>query len=565
MRKITGIVALLAMPLAFVACNKENNQPKPDNNKAKAYMSVALQMPTSGLRADGQGQENPDYSFVGKWAGKDKIETVEIYVVPTNTGLTLEKHSLNYSEYYNEPTKATDGSNNVVLTPKKAVKVGALVGQQVQVYVLLNASPKAKTILDVATSANFTTEYAKVIELSTAVEAVATGVVTEENTAGGKIAKKSTDLSTETIMMTCLTPSPILKLEQSVTEVDAVAGLKNQAKVSVERTVARVMVSVASEKFDIKDKADQNKILGEIKDLRYVIAQGERQMYIQKQAGNDVTLTWKTPGSDFVPTENGGEYNTQAANYYDYASLWVDYDAAAISSGTTIPTIANYQKDLGTVTGELERSLTGKFLLPNTHMYGATKDATKYRKGNTAYVLVRGTFVPKQEIFADNGKNYTDGTPVPAYQEGQDFYVGTNGKYYVSMRSVRDPKAGGVNGMNANKYVKGKVLYFAWLNPDKNDATQWLNSPVVRNNIYHVHISGFKSIGVNWNPLVPNPDPNNPNNPNNPDPNPNEPGNDPKDNPIKPEDPLSNDETYMSAEVTVLPWLVHTYSIQLGF
>lgn len=562
MRKITGIVALLAMPFAFVACNKENNQPKPDNNKAKAYMSVALQMPTSGLRADGQGQENPDYSFVGKWAGKDKIETVEIYVVPTNTGLTLEKHSLNYSEYYNEPTKATDGSNNVVLTPKKAVKVGALVGQQVQVYVLLNASPKAKTILDVATSANFTTEYAKVIELSTAVEAVATGVVTEENTAGGKIAKKSTDLSTETIMMTCLTPSPILKLEQSVTEVDAVAGLKNQAKVSVERMVARVMVSVASEKFDIKDKADQNKILGEIKDLRYVIAQGERQMYIQKQAGNDVTLTWKTPGSDFVPTENGGEYNTQAANYYDYASLWVDYDAAAISSGTTIPTIANYQKDLGTVTGELERSLTGKFLLPNTHMYGATKDATKYRKGNTAYVLVRGTFVPKQEIFADNGKNYTDGTPVPAYQEGQDFYVGTNGKYYVSMRSVRDPKAGGVNGMNANKYVKGKVLYFAWLNPDKNDATQWLNSPVVRNNIYHVHISGFKSIGVNWNPLVPNPDPNNPNNP---DPNPNEPGNDPKDNPIKPEDPLSNDETYMSAEVTVLPWLVHTYSIQLGF
>ncbi|MBR8774901.1 Minor fimbrium subunit Mfa1 [Porphyromonas levii] len=88
---------------------------------------------------------------------------------------------------------------------------------------------------------------------------------------------------------------------------------------------------------------------------------------------------------------------------------------------------------------------------------------------------------------------------------------------------------------------------------------------MVRNNIYHVHISGFKSIGVNWNPLVPNPKPEDPNNPNNPDPNPNKPGHDPKDNPIKPEDPLSNDETYMSVEVTVLPWLVHSYSIQLGF
>ncbi|MDD7438083.1 MAG: Mfa1 family fimbria major subunit [Bacteroidales bacterium] len=560
MRKLTSIAALLAMTLGFVACNKENAHPEPDF-KAQGYMSVALQMPTGGLRADGQNQTNPDYNFVGKWAGKDKIETVDIYVVPTNTGLELEKHSLAYADYYNEPTKATDGSNNVVLTPKKAVKVGALVGQQVQVYVVLNASPKAKAILDVATSANFTTEYAKVIELSTATEAVATALVTEENTAGGKIAKKAADLSSETIMMTCLTPSPAITLEQSVTEVDAVAGVKNQAKVSVERTVARVMVSLAAETFEIKDKVT-NATIGTLKNLRYVIAQGERQVYIQKQSGGNVDLSWKTPGSDFVPT--AVDYNTQAANYYDYASLWVDY-SAALPSGTIIPTIANYQQDLGTVTGELERSLTGKFLLPNTHKYGATKDVTNYRKGNTPYILVRGTFDPLPTIFADHGKSYTDGTPVPAYVAGQDFYVGTNGKYYVSMRSVRDPQAGGVNGMDANKYVNGKVLYFAWLNPDVNDATKWLNSPVVRNNIYHVHISGFKSIGVNWNPLVPDPDPSNPANPNNPDPNPNEPGDDPNDNPIKPEDPLSNDETYMSVEVTILPWLVHTYSVQLGF
>lgn len=551
----------LAMTLGFVACNKENAQPEPDF-KAQAYMSVALQMPTGGLRADGQDQDAPDYNYVGKWAGKDKIAKVDIYVVPTNTGLALEKHSLAYADYYNEPTKATDGSNNVVLTPKKAVKVTGLADQEVQVYVLLNASEKATAILNAANSENFATQYASVIELSTAAEAVASAKVEEKATAAGKIAEKE-GTESETIMMTCLTPSPKITLVKGVPENDAVAGVKNQAKVSVERTVARVMVSVAAPTFKINDKFEPTKELGEIKGLTYVIGQGERQVYIQKQAGTAPNLTWKTPGSAFVPQEGTTDFNTQAAQWYDYSSLWVDYDADKISSGTAIPLLSDYSEDK--VIPELEKSLSGKFLLPNTHKYGATKDVTDYRKGNTAYILVRGTFVPKQEIFADNGKQYTDGSNVPAYVPGEDFYVGTNGKYYVSMKSVRDPKAGGVLGMNANRYVKGKVLYFAWLNPDQNDATKWLNSPVVRNNIYHVHISGFKSIGVNWNPLVPDPTPDTPENPNNPDPNPNEPGHDPKDNPIKPEDPLSNDETYMSVEVTVLPWLVHSYSIQLGF
>lgn len=520
-------------------------------------MSVALQMPTGGLRADGQDQDAPASNFVGKWAGKDKIETVDIYVVPTDASKTIEKYTeLTYSEYYNEPTQAP-GSNNVVLTPKKAHKVGELAGEEVKVYVLINADAKARTILNQANAGNFADEYKKAIEVLTSAKAVADAAKTEAETAGGVLAKKN-GTDNETIMMTSFEPSQPITLQKGITENDAIAGINNQAKVNVERTVARVMVSVASETFQIKDKADQGKILGEIKNLTYVIAQGERQVYIQKQAGDDVNLSWKTLGSTFVP--NASEFNS-AADYYDYSSLWVDYS----TMGTRIPTIADYSKPLDAVTKELENSLTGKFLLPNTHKAGVTREESNYRKGNTAYILVRGTFVPKQEIFADNGKKYSNGKSVPAYEAGADFYVGTNGKFYVSMESVRDPKAGGVLGMNANRYVKGKVLYFAWLNPDQNDATKWLNSPVVRNNIYHVHISGFKSIGVNWNPLVPNPKPEDPNNPNNPDPNPNKPGHDPKDNPIKPEDPLSNDETYMSVEVTVLPWLVHSYSIQLGF
>ena len=118
----------------------------------------------------------------------------------------------------------------------------------------------------------------------------------------------------------------------------------------------------------------------------------------------------------------------------------------------------------------------------------------------------------------------------------------------------------------------GKVIYYAWANPDA--IPEWYNSPVLRNNIYHIHITGFKTIGTNWNPLFPE-DPDT-EDPNNPDPKPNVTVPDPEnpggpeipveepENPIDPEDPLTTPETWMSVDVTVLPWLVHSYEVDLG-
>ena len=45
--------------------------------------------------------------------------------------------------------------------------------------------------------------------------------------------------------------------------------------------------------------------------------------------------------------------------------------------------------------------------------------------------------------------------------------------------------------MKVKKFVKGKVLYFVWVNPDKTSATEWINSPAIRNNIYHIQIKGI--------------------------------------------------------------------------
>lgn len=565
LNKMFLVGALLS--LGFASCSKEGNGPDSDN-AAKSYMSMTLSMPMGSARAgDGQDQPNPDYHYVGEWAGKDKIEKVSIYMVPQGgPGLVESAEDLDFGTYYDAPTQEA-GSNNVILKPKKGIKVNSAVGKTVKVYVVLNdIAGKAKALLANVNATDFEAKFKEVIELSTQVQALGTVAdAPSPATAAGKIAKKN-GVDNETIMMTCLQPSDDLTIEAAVSEADAIAGVKNQAKVKVERSVARAMVSTKAESYEIKATTQigsiaAGQVLATVSDIRWVVAQGERKQYLSKKRGTVPENTWVTPGSDYVSTN--ANFQAQATMYYDYTGLWDDHNAdPTMVSGTKVPTLANYQ--LQDVTDELAQRLSGKFLLPNTHKSGIDAATSHYKRGNTAYVLVRAKFTPKKEAFIDKGKNYTDGTPVPEYTDGDDFFVGENGQFYVSMKSVTDPKVGGVAGMKAHKYVKGKVLYYAWLNPSTTSPDSWWNSPVVRNNIYHIHIKSIKKLGFNWNPLVPNPqnpnDPNGPINPNNPDPNPDEPG---TPIPTDPEQPLPDQDTFMSVEVTVLPWKVHSYEVDL--
>jgi hypothetical protein len=107
-----------------------------------------------------------------------------------------------------------------------------------------------------------------------------------------------------------------------------------------------------------------------------------------------------------------------------------------------------------------------------------------------------------------------------------------------------------VGNQPVQTYTGGKMLYYAWLNPDNaSDPTQWTNSPVVRNNIYHINIRSFNELGTNWNPLVPP-------GVTNPDPEP--PGPEPE-TPIDPTDPIGKNQTYMSVQVEIIPWNMHSY------
>lgn len=58
-----------------------------------------------------------------------------------------------------------------------------------------------------------------------------------------------------------------------------------------------------------------------------------------------------------------------------------------------------------------------------------------------------------------------------------------------------------------NDVSEGRLLmvYYAWVNPSTNNNRTWYSSPVLRNNIYHMHITGFTKMGLSRIPFVEKP------------------------------------------------------------
>lgn len=97
------------------------------------------------------------------------------------------------------------------------------------------------------------------------------------------------------------------------------------------------------------------------------------------------------------------------------------------------------------------------------------------------------------------------------------------------------------------------MVYYAWVNPNTTNNRTWYSSPVLRNNIYHMHITGFSKMGLSGIPFVKKP-------------------NDPRFTYLHNIDPdekvPSNDEhlpiqdPYMNVKVTNVGWGIHSYKKQ---
>jgi len=595
--------------VGFTACSKydfnseigENGENSEEVRKnATTYMSVSFTLPTSndtrGYEDDGQEKDDPDFNNVGKWQGKDKIKSVTVYVFKVDdNGVRSELEVIRKYAAGDFGFTQKSISNKTLVTANKAFKVTP--GQKV-VWVVVNPTQAADDLLTVPKPLPSWTRPNAILNPVSPLEDMDvfdkfyhsllmqfsnSATLTEEYTTGdktraGEIAK--VEDGKDVILMTGDEVYPTI--DDNVSATEAVSGYKNRPEISVKRAVARVLVTTAATSFDFKGVNPNNGNIEasaiKVSNLTYVVAQGENKFHFYDGDGH---IRFYSPAYEIVPsnddywTENFQANYQDVGSHYDYSGLWKNTaGTSAKVKGITVPTRtvfnANAAGELTNVTNDLNEGLKGEFILPTLHTYNTDRKLSGYRKGNTAYILVRGFLTPKYVVQADG--SVVDGATLPA---NADLYLGTNGVFYANQATVRNTAKKGVAGQTAQLFKARKVLYFAWINPDNLITNKVVNSPVSRNNIYHVQIKGISKVGANWNPLVPTLDPHNPKiadpndpdnpinkNPINPDPRPSNNPYEPKDPPVSPQDHLSIQDTWMSVNVAILPWAVHSYEIE---
>ena len=320
----------------------------------------------------------------------------------------------------------------------------------------------------------------------------------------------------DVILMTNTVEPTAVTLVAGVTEADAKdakVGTVNLIKVNVQRVVSRAIVTVETDFTKTIDVADANGVKGstiKIQEVKYGVGQSNKNFYILQN-------------KDFLTP----------APVYAYKPGTVDplmFDNSGLAAMTAVSEIAT--KD--NVVAALGTETPGKFVLPVTH---AEKG---YVKGNTTYFEIQIVFTPDN---VDGGAKYNAGDSV---------YLGKNdGKFYTTRKKA---EASGQKSVyyKGNKTSGAIAKYIVWLNPDVIPGTggtkKASQSPTLRNQVYHAHINKFMQIGLPNNPLNPD-DPNDPLNPK---------------NPIDPTDSLETKDTYLSVQITVLPWGIHSYEIDLG-
>jgi hypothetical protein len=554
-RDIWLLLLALALMIGGNSCNDKEIFTNPDDeNPAKITTYIALDIKGANdlLRAGEDGVNN----YLGTYVGWDIYEHIDVYITTTNGNTLLMNQRFNGLP----STDLTfDPLGNIA---RIAVPFKAAPGL-VNVIVVVNGR---NPVLPAVPPANFI--YTGLYSDSKVIPAVVYGgatvpgsyfAYTQDAYLVNKIAGDPTiplaDAYPGTYPSYCRRYMDHVSMigtynnfliEPNITQAQAVAGA-NLVTVSVTKTAARAFLTTTVP-FNADGSTNvtnaSGKLLGTISNLSFALAQTANQAYLFPQtvgsiypsgygsASPSTTYSW---GFEFVPGASGNDYNTQARTYYDYNDL--------LGPTRPIPT-EPINPDNGTIDFGM---MPGEFLAETTHSPGIDATSSSYKKGNTAYFLIRGKFKPDPSTIVGGKPLAADGT----------FYIGaTDQLVYASISDAQDPVIGMAN-QNVMTYTGGKVLYYLWLNPDQNPSDpnydQPINSPVVRNNIYHANISGFSSIGYNWNPLVPpggvNPDPE----PNGPEP----------PSTIDPDDPLSDFNTYMSVQISVLNWGFHSYQIDL--
>lgn len=632
--KISHLLFMGLVAATAVSCSNDDIEGTPTNGAAdgaKTRLSIgAVVRSSTETRAPNTFER--DYNYIKEYVGKDNIGNLDVFLGSDNAsegvnGILFKNFNAAAGGSY-----AIAGAR-VFPNAQDANAIEVLEGAKKQVNVMLNANLTeeganlAQWVRDAGSAAGLTDRWFDKPYDLVGMDLGYTGTYgAEPKTAVSKVAKytngkdeilmTSEDFVSYNVNNNITAPQTVAAGAEAGATADAGApSAQNRFVRDIRRAASRVYVTAAkdatAEAFEIKNGTT---VLGTVTSLQYVVGQGERKFYVGQKRVNEATgnraATYaaskadevRTPGYAYVPT--AGTYDASAADsgaikHYDYATLWKGADngsadrntAAQLSDGVKVGarTAASFN-DLA------DEMLDGTFFLPATHKKGANGTDSQFKKGNSTYVLVRGTFKPTR--FSDDGMEVyltTKTNVAPYYQyatgtttvgagvqtAGDDagtFYYTSKGEFFRTLEgAVKSFDATSSTGSAATRteykhggetyiiptghYIKrfpaGKMLWTLWANPSSPVAeNQYWNAPTVRNNIYAIHITGITQMGTNWNPLVPKPwkeDPTKPGvnvwddytNKFNPDPNPNtdprvggEPNkpNVPED-PTKPEDP----------------------------
>lgn len=441
-----------------------------------------------------------DYNEKGEWQGRDKIEKIKVYVATTSNGNTTIS-----SDQFTET--AFNGINNGILAPNLAVEAKS--GDQVKVYVVINdINSKVTSILDqkAANGATFDDEFKKAVAVAAAIN---------------DVAKYDTDK--DIVLMTNETAPVDVTIKPNISKEDAIGGKANRVEVRVSRVASRAIVTVddqVEKTIEIKRSftnaqgatSESTTATVTVKDIAYQVTGSALQFNVLEDRTN-----WKvaTPVYDFAPTSS------------TWAALATEADGKILFSDAEgyKAAIVKADNSLDNVKAALGEEKFSKFVLPVTHA------DDKYMKGNTTMFEIKATFtVDKIDGAAPNGT------------DAQTVYLGlSDGKFYSSKEKAEamDVTVTGTDyqkKQSAKEYKNGEMYYYIWLNPDVpySDLTKTISkSPTVRNQVYHAHITGFGEMGVAD-----------------------------KDE-IKPDDPLETKKTHLSVQLRVLPWTIHSYTVNL--
>lgn len=491
----TALLASAALLLGLASCKSDRQDAALQNGECDTYVGVSVRFPAPETRALPDDHNKLD----GEWQGRDVIKKIKVYVATTSNGNTTIS-----SDQFTEANFG--GINNGILAPNLAVEAKS--GDKVKIYVVINdIAGKVTTILDgkVANAATFDEEFKKAVATVAAIADVA----------------KYED-EKDIVLMTNETAPVEMEIKPNISKEDAIGGKANRVEVKVSRVASRAIATVddqAVKKIEVKRSftdakgatTESTTATVTVKDIMYQVTGSALQFNVLEDRKN-----WKVaaPVYDFAPTSSTWTaLATEAAG----KMLFSDAEGYKAALTATDNSVDNVKKALGD-------EKFSKFVLPVTHAAG------KYKKGNTTMFEIKATFTVDK----------IDGA-APTSTDAQTVYLGlSDGKFYSTKEKAEamDVNATSTSEkkQSAKEYKNGEMYYYIWLNPnvDYNDLTKTISeSPTVRNQVYHAHITGFGEMGVAD-----------------------------KDE-IKPDEPLETKKTHLSVQLRVLPWTIHSYTVNL--